>query len=93
MKEEELLECLKKLVLLDERWVPAQPGYSLYLRPVIMGTQATLGVAPPNKALLYIICSPVGPYYRTGFNAVRLWAETKACRAWPGGAGNNKLGG
>ena len=39
-----------------------------------------------------MICSPVGPYYKTGFNAVTLLADTKYARAWPGGTGNAKLG-
>ncbi len=32
------LECLKKLIALDERWVPSQEGYSLYIRPTAIGT-------------------------------------------------------
>lgn len=67
-------------------------GYSLYLRPTMIGTQKTLGVGPPGSALLYVIASPVGPYYPTGFKAVSLEATTYAVRAWPGGVGNSKLG-
>lgn len=67
-------------------------GYSLYLRPTMIGTQRTLGVGPPGSALLYTIASPVGPYYPTGFKAVSLEATTYAVRAWPGGVGNSKLG-
>jgi len=68
-------------------------GYSLYLRPTMIGTQRTLGVGPPGSALFYTIACPVGPYYPTGFKAVSLEATTYAVRAWPGGAGNAKLGG
>ena len=67
-------------------------GFSLYLRPTLIGTQRTLGVGPPGSALLYVICSPVGPYYPTGFKAVCLEATTSAVRAWPGGAGDKKIG-
>src|ERR1700712_5516999 len=69
-----------------------QRGYSLYLRPTMIGTQRTLGVGPPGSALLYVICSPVGPYYPTGFKAVSLEATDYAVRAWPGGVGDKKLG-
>ena len=69
-----------------------QRGYSLYIRPTIIGTQRTLGVGPPGSALLYVIASPVGPYYPTGFKAINLEATTYAVRAWPGGVGNSKLG-
>jgi len=29
---EQLTELIKKLVLLDSRWIPGEPGYSLYIR-------------------------------------------------------------
>lgn len=58
----------------------------------MIGTQRTLGVGPPGSALLYVICSPVGPYYPTGFKAVSLEATSSAVRAWPGGAGDKKIG-
>lgn len=90
---DELLKCLKKLIRLDERWIPAERGYSLYIRPALIGTQESLGVGATTRALLFIICSPVGPYYKTGFNAVRLLATTDKVRAWPGGTGDAKIGG
>ena len=65
-------------------------GYSLYLRPTMIGTQKTLGVGPPGSALLYVIASPVGPYYPTGFKAISLEATDYAVRAWPGGVGDKK---
>jgi len=64
----------------------------LYIRPTLIGNQAALGVGPPNKALLFVICSPVGPYYKNGFKPVKLLATTKYVRAVPGGTGSFKLG-
>lgn len=58
----------------------------------MIGTQRTLGIGPPGSALLYVICSPVGPYFPTGFRAISLEASSAAVRAWPGGAGDKKLG-
>lgn len=58
----------------------------------MIGTQRTLGVGPPGSALLYVIASPVGPYYPTGFKAISLEATDYAVRAWPGGVGDRKLG-
>lgn len=77
---------------MESRFVPDQRGYSLYLRPTLIGTQRTLGVGPPGSALLYVIASPVGPYYPTGFKAVSLEATDYAVRAWPGGVGDKKIG-
>lgn len=89
---EGLLELIGKLCKLDERFIPQEKGYSLYLRPTMIGTQRTLGVGPPGSALLYVIASPVGPYYPTGFKAINLEATDYAVRAWPGGVGDKKLG-
>ncbi|KAM0255372.1 hypothetical protein ACHAQJ_005814 [Trichoderma viride] len=86
------VELISKLTKLDARFIPAHRGYSLYLRPTLIGTQSTLGVGAPGSALLYVIASPVGPYYPTGFKAVSLEATNYAVRAWPGGVGDKKLG-
>ncbi|KAK1832476.1 hypothetical protein QBC39DRAFT_348833 [Podospora conica] len=87
-----LLDLIAQLVKVDSRFIPEQRGYSLYLRPTMIGTQKTLGVGAPGSALLYVIASPVGPYYPTGFKAISLEATDYAVRAWPGGVGDKKLG-
>ncbi|EIW67598.1 hypothetical protein TREMEDRAFT_33395 [Tremella mesenterica DSM 1558] len=83
---------IKKLVMLDSEWIPNEPGYSLYIRPTLIGTQNALGVGPNSDALLFVICSPVGPYYASGYKPVQLLATKKYVRAWPGGTGSHKLG-
>ncbi|KAL8748596.1 MAG: hypothetical protein Q9184_007196 [Pyrenodesmia sp. 2 TL-2023] len=89
---EAFTDLIARFVRMEERFIPSSRGYSLYLRPTLIGTQRTLGVGPPGSALLYLIASPVGPYYPTGFKAVSLAATTNAVRAWPGGVGDRKLG-
>lgn len=87
------IACITTRKIADHPFVFRARGYSLYLRPTIIGTQRTLGVGPPGSALVYVIASPVGPYYPTGFKAINLEATSDVVRAWPGGAGNYKLGG
>ncbi|KAL7464704.1 hypothetical protein ACHAXS_005042 [Conticribra weissflogii] len=77
----------------DRDWIPSGEGYSLYLRPTVISTHPYLGVATPDDLLLYVITSPVGPYYTSGFNPVRLTADSEYVRAWPGGTGGSKVGG
>ncbi|KAG5650445.1 hypothetical protein H0H81_012269 [Sphagnurus paluster] len=89
---ESLLELIKVLIRLDKHWVPKEPGHSLYIRPTLIGTQKAIGVGPPNEALLFVICSPVGPYYPKGFKPVALYGTTEYIRAAPGGTGAFKLG-
>jgi branched-chain amino acid aminotransferase len=88
----EVLECIKQLLKVDQKWIPSERGYSLYIRPTIIATQESLGVGASNRVLLFVICSPVGPYYRSGFAAVSLRATHEYTRAWPGGTGDSKLG-
>lgn len=57
----------------------------------MIGTQAALGVGASTDVLLFVICSPVGPYYKTGFKPVSLLATTQDVRAWPGGTGGYKV--
>jgi len=87
-----MIDLIAKFAQLEKNLIPDQRGYSLYLRPTMIGTQKTLGVGAPGSALLYVIASPVGPYYPTGFKAVSLEATDYAVRAWPGGVGDKKLG-
>ncbi|XP_066561450.1 branched-chain-amino-acid aminotransferase, cytosolic [Amia ocellicauda] len=92
--KKELLDCIRKLVEIEQEWVPYSDTASLYIRPTFIGTEPSLGVKKPSQALLYVILSPVGSYFSTGsFNPVSLWADTKYIRAWKGGTGDCKLGG
>jgi len=89
---EEFIKCMAELVRVDERWIPQERGYSLYIRPTVISNDSTLGVNPPQKALFYIIMSPVGPYFPSGFAPVKLYADPTFIRAFPGGTGNVKIG-
>ena len=51
-----------------------------------------MGVQASNQAKLFVISCPVGPYYKTGFKPVKLLADDKNVRAWPGGVGAYKVG-
>lgn len=45
-----------------------------------------------DHALLYVILSPAGPYFKTGAKALSLLAHGESARTWPGGTGGFKLG-
>ena len=91
--EDGFLDCIKELVRLDRDWIPTGDGYSLYIRPTGISTHPYIGVGASDYAKLFVILSPVGPYYPEGFNPVRLYADDKYVRAWPGGTGDTKIGG
>ncbi|CAG9315403.1 unnamed protein product [Blepharisma stoltei] len=90
---EEFLQCIRKFVDIDRRWVPNKKGYSMYIRPTMIGTHQQLGVTKPGKAKLFIVNALVGPYFPTGFKPVALYCDEARVRAWPGGVGDKKVGG
>ncbi|CAL8109953.1 unnamed protein product [Orchesella dallaii] len=89
----ELIECIKRLVKLEQEWVPDLKHAALLIRPVYVGTDPTLGVAVANSALLYVLLSPVGSFHPPGFKSASVYADPKYSRSWPGGSGDLKLGG
>jgi len=89
---EELLSCMRKLIQMDQEWVPHSVSSSLYVRPTMIGVEPTLGIGPACQAELFVILSPVGPYFSSGLKPVNLLADPKYVRAWPGGSGYTKLG-
>ena len=50
-----------------------------------------LGVAASNHAMIYVICSPTGPYFGAGTRSISLYAVYDSFRSWPGGTGGYKL--
>lgn len=90
----ELLECIRRLVEVDRDWVPDSAGTSLYVRPVLIGNEPSLGVGSPTHALLYVILCPVGAYFPgEALSPVSLLADPSFIRAWVGGVGDCKIGG
>ena len=82
---EDMLEAIKELLRVDESWIPDEEGYSLYIRPTLVSNHPFLGVGTCTEAKFYTILCPVGPYYPSGFKPVKLLADSKYARAWPGG--------
>ncbi len=92
MDPELALRSLVELVGLDREWVPKTIGTSLYVRPVIMASEAFLGVRPAKAYIYYVILSPVGAYYPEGMAPVKIRVEEQYVRAVEGGLGGAKTG-
>jgi len=93
LDEQEMLDGIIKLVSIEGRWIPKTRGSALYIRPTMIATEIGLGVRPANEYLYYVILSPVGPYFKAGFNPIRLFVTDKYVRAVEGGVGEAKTGG
>jgi len=87
------VEAIEQLVLTDRDWIPTAQGTSLYIRPFIFATEAHVGVRPAKELLFAVILSPVGAYYPTGLNPVKIFIERSYVRAVRGGIGFTKAGG
>lgn len=87
------VNALSELVNIDKDWIPKAKGTSLYIRPFIIGCDPFLGVHPAAEYMFIIILSPVGAYYSSGLNPVKILVEDKYVRAVRGGMGFAKTGG
>ena len=91
----ELFEAMvKKVVRLNERFLPPyESGAALYIRPLLIGTGAQVGVRPAEEYLFMIFVTPVGPYFKGGFNTTNYVIVREFDRAAPHGTGTFKVGG
>lgn len=90
---EDHVAAIVKLVELEQEWVPNAPGATLYIRPVMIATEAALGVHASHNFMHYIIVGPVGPYFKEGFSPVPVDICEDYVRAVRGGVGDAKTGG
>jgi len=93
LNPDDVLQAIKAVVDYDKDWIPTAEGTSLYIRPFVIATDAHLGVHIAKNYLFAIILSPVGAYYATGINPVKIYIETEYVRAVKGGTGFAKVGG
>ena len=91
---ERFKEAILKVVKLNERFIPPyETGASLYIRPLLIGTGAQVGVHPANEYLFVIFVTPVGPYFKGGFATNPYVIIRQYDRAAPLGTGTYKVGG
>ena len=87
-------EMVKKVIKLNERFIPPyETGASLYIRPLLIGTGAQVGVRPASEYLFVIFVSPVGPYFKGGFSTNPYVIIRQFDRSAPLGTGTFKVGG
>ncbi len=87
-------EMVKKVVRLNQEYIPTyESGATLYVRPLLIGTSAQVGVHPANEYLFLIFVTPVGPYFKGGFSSNPYVIIRDFDRAAPLGTGTYKVGG
>lgn len=87
-------EMVTKVVRLNQEYIPTyESGASLYIRPLLIGTGAQVGVHPANEYCFLIFVTPVGPYFKGGFSSNPYMIIRDYDRAAPLGTGIYKVGG
>jgi branched-chain amino acid aminotransferase len=84
------MQGIAALLEIDEKWIPSQDGYSLYIRPVMYATDPYLGVRASDSYTFALLTTPTGLYYS---KALRVKIETEYTRADDGGVGFAKTAG
>jgi len=91
---EKFEEAVIKAVKLNERFVPPyESGASLYIRPVLFGSGAQVGVRPADEYMFIVFVTPVGPYFKGGFQTTPFVIMREYDRSAPLGMGKYKVGG
>ncbi|WP_084077683.1 branched-chain amino acid aminotransferase [Demequina sp. NBRC 110057] len=93
LPEEDFLASISALVGVDREWVPSEGEASLYLRPLIIGTEASLAVRPSRRVEYMLLACPVGSYFSGGVKPVSIWVAQGFHRAGAGGTGQAKTAG
>ena len=87
-------EMVKKVVRLNQEWIPTyESGATLYIRPLLIGTSAQVGVHPAKEYCFLIFVTPVGPYFKGGFSSNPYVIVRDYDRSAPLGTGKYKVGG
>ena len=88
------ISMVEKVIRLNERFIPPyESGASLYIRPLLLGTSAQVGVHPSEEYIFLIFVTPVGPYFKGGFAANPYVIIREYDRSAPLGTGVYKVGG
>lgn len=90
MFEKAILTVINK----NERFVPPyESKASLYIRPLLIGMSAQVGIKAANEYLFVVFVMPVGPYFKEGFKTTSVGIFREYDRVAPLGTGSYKIGG
>ncbi len=87
-------DAIFQAVKLNKHFVPPHgTGATLYIRPLLFGSGAEVGVKPSLEYTFLVFVTPVGPYFREGIKPVNMMICRDVDRAAPLGTGTFKVGG
>lgn len=87
-------QAVIKVVQANSEYVPPyETGGSLYIRPVLFGIGANVGIRPAAEYLLVIFVTPVGSYFKNGMCGINVMIDRHHDRSGAHGTGHVKAGG
>ena len=89
---EHFLESVNLAVSMNAEYVPPhETGAAMYIRPLLFGSSAQLGLNPPDEYTFVVFVMPTGVYH--GVHAIDALILEDFDRAAPEGTGSAKIGG
>jgi branched-chain amino acid aminotransferase len=90
--EEHFVKCVRLAVAANAEYVPPyETGAAMYIRPLIFGSSAQLGLTPPDEYTFVVFVMPTGVFH--GVHAVDALILEDFDRSAPEGTGSAKVGG
>ncbi|WP_433393086.1 branched-chain amino acid aminotransferase [Micromonospora sp. KLBMP9576] len=89
----DFLQAVDLLVEADGPQLPADPTLSMYLRPLLVATEANLALRPAREYTFVLQAFLTGGFFADQPDPVSVWISHDHVRAIPGGTGDVKYAG
>ncbi|MEU9047268.1 MULTISPECIES: branched-chain amino acid aminotransferase [unclassified Kitasatospora] len=93
MPQDLFVAALDELTRQDQDWLPDDPEMSLYLRPLLYGSERTLALRPARQYRFLLMAFVTEAYFGRDQKPVRVWVTEEFSRAAAGGTGAAKCAG
>ncbi len=88
------MDALNRVVNANKEFIPPYGSHaSLYVRPLLIGMTQQVGVKPAKDYMFLMLVTPVGPYFKNGFQTQKMLVVEDLDRAAEFGLGDVKAAG
>lgn len=91
LPEHSFVDALDRLVAADEACLSDDPTHSIYLRPLMIGTDTSLMLRPSREYLFMVMAFVAGGFFGDDTPTISVWIHREHARAFPGGTGDVKV--
>lgn len=91
LPERMFLHAISRLVQADEAFLSGDPEHSLYLRPLMYGSDVSLMLRPSEHYDFLVMAFVAGGFFGNGVQTIAAWVCREHSRAFPGGTGDVKV--